>query len=183
VAFVILDWQKKEQIVLKNIEKLKKMAFAKGDENYRFMNYLKGINPSKLDSLFVELSEKYLTEDFCLSCANCCRSLDPRFSKGEIRSLVNELEISMSEFMNKYVDLEKSDGYILKTNSCPFLHENKCQIYTNRPHPCRSYPHLDKKIMAHRLIEVIDNSSVCPVVYQVLEDLKEEFNWKDENET
>ena len=40
---------------------------------------------------------------------------------------------------------------------------------------CRSYPHLHKKDMASRLLGVIENAAVCPIVFGVLERLKAEL--------
>lgn len=38
---------------------------------------------------------------------------------------------------------------------------------------CISYPHLHKKDFTSRLIGVIENCSVCPIVFNVYERLKE----------
>ena len=40
---------------------------------------------------------------------------------------------------------------------------------------CRSYPHLHKKEMTTRMLTVLDNASLCPIVFGVLERLKAEL--------
>jgi len=46
-------------------------------------------------------------------------------------------------------------------------------VYPDRPNDCRSYPHLHKNDFVLRLWGVDDDSSVCPIVYNVYEKLKE----------
>ncbi len=50
-----------------------------------------------------------------------------------------------------------------------------------RPEVCRSYPHLHKDNINHRLLNFINNTFVCPIVYNIMEDLKE-FLWTEEND-
>jgi Fe-S-cluster containining protein len=68
-----------------------------------------------------------------------------------------------------------SDRYTFNTNPCPFLKGNNCTIHNFRPDDCRSYPHLHKKNFISRTIGVIKNCSVCPIVFNVYENLKNEM--------
>jgi Fe-S-cluster containining protein len=61
---------------------------------------------------------------------------------------------------------------ILKGKPCKFLRNKKCTIYSSRPFDCRSYPHLHKKDFTFRLFAVLNNYSVCPIVFNVYEELK-----------
>jgi len=49
-----------------------------------------------------------------------------------------------------------------------------CSQYKYCPDNCRSYPHLHKNDFVSRLINVIENIAICPIVFDVYEALKEE---------
>ena len=53
-----------------------------------------------------------------------------------------------------------------------FLNDNKCTQYDSRPVNCALYPHLHKKDFVFRLIGVVNNYSICPIVFNVYEALK-----------
>jgi hypothetical protein len=75
--------------------------------------------------------------------------------------------------------IEKYDGSDrIKTSPCLFLKDLKCSVYESRPADCKSYPHLHKKDITSRLLGVIDNYSECPIVFNVYEELKTEYNFK-----
>ena len=70
---------------------------------------------------------------------------------------------------------------------CPLLDGTRCSCYKDRPKDCRSYPHLHEKEMTTRLLGVLGNAEVCPIVYNVLENLKAElvargFDWRGASE-
>jgi hypothetical protein len=44
-----------------------------------------------------------------------------------------------------------------------------------RPNDCRLFPHLHKKGFVFRLIQVVENCSICPIVFNVFERLKQEL--------
>jgi hypothetical protein len=71
--------------------------------------------------------------------------------------------------------VELEDKYRFKNLPCPFLSGNTCTVYDVRPEDCRSYPHLRKGEFVFRLMGVVCNCAVCPIVYNVLERLKGEF--------
>ena len=56
---------------------------------------------------------------------------------------------------------------------CPFLKNNKCACYSVRPESCRTYPQLHKNEFTSRLFGIIKNHSICPIVFNVYEMLKE----------
>jgi len=85
--------------------------------------------------------------------------------------------MSIPQFKKQF--LKKDDGdYIFSRLPCPFLYDNICTQYTCRPNDCRSYPHLHKENFVFRLIGVIENYSICPIVFNVYELLKENI-WED----
>ncbi|MBW2608683.1 MAG: YkgJ family cysteine cluster protein, partial [Deltaproteobacteria bacterium] len=80
------------------------------------------------------------------------------------------------QFRKRYLaNGEEAGEFIFKEKPCPFLKNNLCSHYNYRPQACRSYPHLHKNNIVFRLIGVIQNSSVCPIVFNVYEYLKAEL--------
>jgi uncharacterized protein len=65
-----------------------------------------------------------------------------------------------------------------KNSPCPFLENKKCTVYNQRPTDCKSYPHLQKKNFTTRLLGVMDNYSICPIVFNVFEDLKQALKFR-----
>ncbi|MCK9399351.1 MAG: YkgJ family cysteine cluster protein [Bacteroidales bacterium] len=83
------------------------------------------------------------------------------------------------EFVKKNIDClecgnccRKLRPIILKGNPCIFLNGNKCEIYKSRPNDCKSFPHLQKRGFTTRLIGIIEYSMICPIVFNVFEELK-----------
>jgi hypothetical protein len=52
------------------------------------------------------------------------------------------------------------------------LNGTLCSTYDNRPHVCRSFPHLEQPHFTSRLIGVIDNVAICPISFNAFEELK-----------
>ncbi len=158
-----------------DLSKISELSSLKEKENQEFRLFLKGYDHYKVDEIVHKLNQKYLSEYDCTDCANCCKRLSPNLSREKIIEIADYLDISYEEFKEKYVEREKAEGFILKGRECPFLQDNKCSIYDHRPEACSSYPHLHKDNINHRLINIIDNSYICPIVYNILEDLKSEL--------
>ena len=109
----------------------------------------------------------------CLSCANCCRSLGPRITDKDVERIARLLKIKATELMNKYLRTDEDGDIVFKTMPCPFLGEdNYCAIYDSRPKACREYPHTDRKRFYQIYNLSIKNAYTCPIVYEVLEEIK-----------
>jgi len=61
---------------------------------------------------------------------------------------------------------------------CIFLNDKSCSVYPDRPKGCRSFPHTHKHGFTSRTIGMIHNYGVCPIVYNVLERLKQALNYR-----
>jgi len=86
-----------------------------------------------------------------VSCFNtCCSDVNIFLSPYDVLRLTERLGITSTEFLEKYTLLPvhrdmTTPVVILKMNEdeakqCPFLTENGCGVYTDRPWPCRMYP-------------------------------------------
>jgi len=163
-----------------DLKKIKKYSKAKDRENYMFRSFLKqyDITIKKLDSIVHEIYNEVIKHIDCKKCANCCKAVKPQLSKTDIKRLAESMSKTEDDFTEQYL-LESSDEsgyYIFNILPCPLLKDNLCQYYDHRPEDCSSYPHLHKKEFVFRLYSVIDNYGICPIVYNVYEQLKKRFN-------
>jgi Fe-S-cluster containining protein len=164
-------------------ENLEKLAEAKEDENWAFRRFLKMQNRMsgrRLDQLVHEITDRVWKTIDCTACGRCCRCVRPCFSQKDQKILSSKLNISDQDFRNQYLVQEQTDDgmkWILKKTPCPFLAGNACSVYENRPRECREYPYLHKPEFTHRLIGMLERIPVCPIVFQVMEELKLEFGF------
>jgi Fe-S-cluster containining protein len=86
--------------------------------------------------------------------------------------------LSVNEFRSRFLaDDPEREGSVFINQPCPFLQDNFCTVYDHRPSDCRSYPHLHKRDFVFRMNQAFSNCSVCPIVFNVYEELKREF-WR-----
>ncbi|MDX1775321.1 MAG: YkgJ family cysteine cluster protein [Desulfobulbales bacterium] len=112
---------------------------------------------NKLKKEFPEGMEPLGKSKFHFHCAphvkcfmSCCRKLDLVLYPYDIIRLKNRLSISSEEFMRRHTRLGPSSHpffpavMLLMSDSeehtCPFLNENGCTVYEDRPTACRTYP-------------------------------------------
>ena len=163
-----------------DLKKIKEASQKKEDENWEFRSFLKGydIEVEELDSIVHGLLEEVCREIDCTACGNCCREISPVLENKDIERLSNSLGTSIEQFRIQFlVENEKnfSEGLIFNKKPCPFLKGNLCSHYQLRPEACRSFPHLHKEEFVLRLIGIIQNYAVCPIVFNVYERLKNEL--------
>jgi Fe-S-cluster containining protein len=86
-----------------------------------------------------------------VSCFNkCCGDVNIFLSPYDVLRMKNRLGMKSSDFLDKYALLPvqkdmKTPVVVLRMNddeakSCPFLTDQGCGIYSDRPWPCRMYP-------------------------------------------
>lgn len=153
---------------------LKAQTLAK--ENKAFLDRLKRKTPNDLDIRVAEFHDKAFESFDCLTCANCCKSISPMVIDRDIDRIAKHLRLKPSQLIDQYLKLDSDGDYVFRQAPCPFLmHDNYCQIYDVRPRACREYPHTDRK----RFYQILDltyrNTFVCPIVTDVVENLKESY--------
>ena len=110
----------------------------------------------------------------CLDCGNCCKTTSPIFIVKDIERIAKHLRMKPSAFMEQYLRFDEDNHYVLKEAPCPFLGEdNYCGIYKVRPRACSEYPHTNRKKMYQLEELTLNNASICPAVFNILERLKE----------
>lgn len=161
---------------------IKNNSEIREEENFEFRFFLKGQDSDKIDKIVHKLYREVLEYIDCTKCANCCIELETCFTKEELYLLTKHLNIDAEEFINKSTKPDQfgdKDKFFLNSKPCKFLIDKKCTIYELRPEECNSYPYLHKDNFNSRLIGVIENYAICPIVYNVYELLKQEMNFKD----
>ena len=108
----------------------------------------------------------------CLACANCCKTTSPIFRDVDIKRIASLFKITSADFIEKYLNLDEEDDYVLKSSPCTFLNDdNTCSIYENRPLACREYPHTNRKKMHQILHLTKKNTLICPAVCRILDEI------------
>jgi len=164
--------------MITNLEEIKKLGELNENENLRFRTFLKNRSSYKTDKIVHGLYERISKEIDCTTCGNCCKCLKTGVNKSDIIRLSGILNLSVEKMREQYIEKDNVGGDVIKTLPCLFLKDLKCSIYEFRPDDCKSSPHLHKKDIASRLWGVIDNYSICPIVFNVFEELKIEYNFK-----
>jgi uncharacterized protein len=158
-----------------DLTRIRSLSRKKERENWEFRAFLKSESTSKgLDSKVHSLYQDISAAIDCKTCANCCREIQPVLDPEDIEKFAQGLGILPKEFTDQYM-VQKEDGLTFTQTPCPFLRENKCTNYGARPKDCRSYPHLHKKDILSRLMGVVENYGICPIVFNVYEALKREL--------
>ena len=88
--------------------------------------------------------------------------------------------ITVKELRQQYLEYDESDdepGWQMKGTPCPFQENNRCTVYEDRPQDCRGYPYLHKPGFNCRTIGMIERTFICPIVFNVMEELKEELKF------
>jgi hypothetical protein len=168
-------------MIITDVAKIEKLAKQKEGENWNFRAFLKGTNipRRKIDATVHRLNEEISSKIDCTACANCCKTVSPVLDEEDIVRFAKGLGISPEQLRSQYL-VEDEEGYTFNAKPCPFLVDNKCSNYDHRPKACASYPHLHKNDFVFRTIGVINNCSVCPIAFNVVEGLKEELRYNDE---
>lgn len=152
---IFINWEKKS---------------AEHQKNYQ--QYLKKANKNKVLKVLPDLHEAAFEKVNCLECANCCKNYSPRFKMPDIKRISKVLGMKETAFIEQYLQMDNEGDYVVKSTPCPFLgSDNFCSIYDHRPSDCARFPYTDEDVLLKRPLITIKNSSFCPAVYYVLENL------------
>lgn len=160
-----------------NLQKIASLAEVKEEENFRFRSFLKKSDVKKTDRIVHNINERVSSQIDCTACANCCITSAINMDEEDIKTLSSFLGITEDEFEKQYTTKDEFGDITFEKAPCAFLKDKKCTVYEVRPKACREYPHLHKEEFTTRLFGVISNCSVCPIVFNVFEKLKDEMNF------
>ena len=166
-----------------DLVQIRKLAQEKEDENWRFRTFLKGqchLKSDEVDRRVFAITRHVWAGIDCTSCANCCRQVKPSFSEEEVERLARRLGMKRRPFIERYLEraeVESDNPWQTRTKPCPFLEDNRCSVYEDRPADCSGYPYLYKPALVSRMMAMIERTSTCPIVYEVMEDLKKSLGF------
>lgn len=161
---------------------VERAASRKTNENARFRSFLKmNADPGELDKQFEELHMELFADYDCASCRNCCRKLGCYIDRREVKAMAEAHNMTSNEFKGKYLEENQggSGSYTSKTVPCVFLLEDgACMLGENKPADCKDYPYTLRPDRISSLLSIMDNASVCPVVYEMIERLKKIYGFR-----
>ncbi|MDW8394467.1 MAG: YkgJ family cysteine cluster protein [Chitinophagales bacterium] len=157
---------------------LPEIARTRREENLRFLRMIQSVPSERFDRVALPIAQEQTERIDCTLCANCCRSVQPGVLPEELPVLARCAHMEVTSFSRQWVKKEAGTGIAyLHRLPCLFLQENRCSIYNDRPLSCRDYPHLQHPGLKFRLRSLISQYSVCPIVFNTLEALKEAFGF------
>ena len=159
-------------------EEVRNAAKRKEKENLRFRTFLKNrVNPDVLDRKFHALHKELFADYDCCQCGNCCRAYSTILERGEIEAIAAHLGMTAESFEDTCLT-EGAEGLELKA-PCVFLGDNgKCAIQECKPEECRSFPYTDRPDRWSSLYSILEFAEHCPVVYEMLERLKDIYRFR-----
>jgi Fe-S-cluster containining protein len=162
-------------MLLTDLTSISNNAEIKETENLLFRELLKQKDSNSIDDLVFRLNDEISLQVDCTQCGNCCRSLMINVDEVDATRLSKHLQLDKEDFYNRYVE-RSSQGSLAVMNAipCHFLHENKCTVYEARPKECREFPGLHHPGFTKRLFTIFMHYGRCPIIYNVVERLKDE---------
>jgi Fe-S-cluster containining protein len=164
-----------------DLARIKVLSKKREKANWEFRAFLKECLPERLDALVHRLYQEISAAIDCTACANCCREIMPSFDQDDIDKFARGLGVSSNEFASEYLISNDEAAFTFRQAPCSFLHDKRCRNYGARPNDCRSYPHLHKANIMGRLMGMVANYGICPIVFNVYERLKKEL-WPERHE-
>jgi Fe-S-cluster containining protein len=155
-----------------NLRSFKQRARRSKRSFRRFLTKLENKPPRGLDQTIVKLEKEVWRETDCLSCANCCKTMTPTFTKQDMKRISAHLNMTVEAFQEKWLKKEKGGDrdWLNKTEPCQFLNlkDNKCSIYEVRPADCAGFPNLSRRFSDFAHIHK-QNVEYCPATYKLVE--------------
>jgi hypothetical protein len=165
-----------------DLQYIEQTCKAHEQENVEFRAYVKAdldLSDYRLKAVVQQTTQEVWAHIDCRTCANCCKTRHPLFSRAEVARIAAYLGITVEELRARYLEMDPDNAkYITRELPCPFLQDNLCSIYEVRPSVCAGYPHLHRNFR-NRLWQTIENAETCPIVFNVLERLKPRLGFQD----
>ena len=97
----------------------------------------------------------------------------------ETENLATFLQMDITDLKTKYIETSLQGDMILNRIPCHFLSGTSCSIYEHRFTECREFPRLHYPNFTDRLFSTFMHYGRCPIIYNVVEELKASLMFKD----
>ena len=156
-----------------DLQKFKRQASRRKKVLTQFLSKLDHIVPEDLPVLVAEEDAAVWVETDCTTCANCCKTMTPTYSKADIKRIAAHFQLSPKAFTDKYLAKDEDSGDIVnRSQPCPFLKDDKCSIYAIRPKDCADFPHHFRKPFDEYNDTFVQNLSRCPATFRLIDRLE-----------
>ena len=137
----------------------------------KFINRTVNEPPAGINNLPGVIEKEVWKEVDCLSCANCCKTMTPTYTKTDIKRISGHFNLTPEAFIKKWLVKDRNKDYINKSLPCQFLDlkTNKCTIYAIRPLDCSGFPHLSKRKWKDYAHVHKQNIDFCPATFKLIE--------------
>ena len=165
-----------------NLKQFKLRAYKKRAKLTTFLQKLDEIVPEDMPALVAETDASVWRDIDCTTCANCCKTMTPTFTKTDVVRIAAHLSMTPKEFRDKWLRKEEDTGDWVNINQpCQFLINDKCSIYEVRPRDCAEFPHHNKKPFDDYNDTFVQNLHRCPATFTLVERLekkvRDEYEW------
>jgi Fe-S-cluster containining protein len=167
--------------IITRLELIQELARKRQRSDVRFRTWVKchDMSDPKLDAIVAETAAEVEQLVDCTQCANCCRTMEVVVDSQDIRRLAAYLSISPAELERRYVKTGRDGVKHFASRPCPMLDGNRCSVYVHRPKACRDFPYLHAEGFRKRMLLTIDNTAVCPIVFNTFDRLKRRLGFRE----
>ena len=157
-----------------NLRLFRKNVGKNKSQYKRFLTKIEKQPPRGLDAIAAEIDIATWKETDCLSCANCCKTMSPTYTKSDLRRISSHLGMTVDAFKIKWLRKDRNGDWINVKQPCQFLNleDNKCSIYDVRPKDCAGFPHHTKKRMIDYMHVFKQNIEYCPATFKMVEKMR-----------
>jgi uncharacterized protein len=79
--------------------------------------------------------------------------------------------MELQQFTDSYLEPTEAGSdnpWQTRSTPCPFLKDNVCSVYEDRPADCSRYPYLYEKDFVFRTLGMIEGTFTCPIVIRLI---------------
>jgi len=161
-----------------DLQSIADFAIAHHAENDRFSAFIKEFKDEDIDAKVQELDALISPTISCTDCGNCCKSLMVCLNEQEADRLSSHLKMDRPHFDEQYLEKGSNGMMIMNQMPCHFLQDNKCTIYEYRFEGCKEFPALHLPHFKRRVFTTFMHYDRCPIIFNVVEQLKNEMNFE-----
>lgn len=139
---------------------------------------MKAYESEAIDTAVSRLNNEISPRIVCTDCGNCCKSLMINVTEKEAGEVASLLHQSRKDFDAQYLEKGGNGMIIINKIPCHFLSDNKCTVYEHRFAGCKEFPALHLPQFKQRLFTTFIQYGRCPIIFNVIEQLKEEMEFE-----